>query len=67
MEMLCIFNPNDDNSCGRRGFAQAYKLLGFEYMIADRKATFPGSCTSVIRLIAGHGARIIKEVDTPTW
>lgn len=62
-EMLCIFNPNDDNFAAASGIAQAYKLLGFEYMIADMESYFSRFLYERIRLIAGHGAGIIKDVE----
>jgi len=63
-EMLCIFNPNDDNFAAASGIAQAYKLLGFEYMIADMESYFSRFLYERIRLIAGHGAGIVKEVES---
>jgi SPP1 family phage portal protein len=53
-EMLCIFNPNDDTFATASGIAQAYKLLGFEYMIADMESYFTKFLYNRIRLIAGH-------------
>ena len=62
-EMLCIFNPNDDNFAAASGIAQAYKLLGFEYLIADMESYFSQVLYARIRLIAGHGAGIVKDAE----
>ena len=53
-EMLCLFNPNDDAFATSSGIAQAYKLLGFEYLIADMESYFAKFLYDRIRLIAGH-------------
>lgn len=53
-EMLCLFNPNDDKFATASGIAQAYKLLGFELMIADMESYFSNFLNARIRLIAGH-------------
>lgn len=53
-EMLCLFNPNDDSFATSSGIAQAYKLLGFEYLIADMESYFVKFLYDRIRLIAGH-------------
>jgi SPP1 family phage portal protein len=62
-EMLCIFNPNDDNFAAASGIAQAYKLLGFEYLIADMESYFSQFLYARLRLIAGHKAGIVKDVE----
>jgi SPP1 family phage portal protein len=66
-EMLCIFNPNDDNFAAASGIAQAYKLLGFEYLIADMESYFSTFLYERIRLLAGHKAGIIKEADKANY
>ena len=53
-EMLCIFNPNDDSFATASGIAQAYKLLGFELLIADMEAYFSKGLQNRIYMIAGH-------------
>lgn len=62
-EMLCIFNPNDDNFSTASGIAQAYKLLGFEYMIADMESYFSGFLIARMKMIAEHKAGTIKEPE----
>lgn len=62
-EMLCIFNPNDDNFAAASGIAQAYKLLGFEYMIADMESYFSRFLYDRIRMIAGHKAGLIQNAE----
>jgi len=39
-EMLMLFNPNDKDFAQQSGIAQAYKLLGFEYLAADIESYF---------------------------
>lgn len=53
-EMLCLFNPNDDSFATASGIAQAYKLLGFELMIADMESYFSQFLQARLKLIAGH-------------
>lgn len=53
-EMLCLFNPNDDSFATASGIAQAYKLLGFELMVADMESYFSNFLQARIRLISGH-------------
>lgn len=53
-EMLCLFNPNDDGFATASGIAQAYKLLGFELMIADMESYFSQFLQARLKLIAGH-------------
>ena len=52
--MLCLFNPNDDKFATASGIAQAYKLLGFELMIADMESYFSQFLQARLKLIAGH-------------
>jgi SPP1 family phage portal protein len=51
--MLCIFNPNDDLFATASGIAQAYKLLGFELLIADMEAYFSKGLQNRIYMISG--------------
>jgi SPP1 family phage portal protein len=53
-EMLCIFNPNDNLFATASGIAQAYKLLGFELLIADMEAYFSKGLQNRIYMISGH-------------
>jgi SPP1 family phage portal protein len=53
-EMLCIFNPNDDSFATASGIAQAYKLLGFELLIADMESYFSKGLQKRIYMIAEH-------------
>jgi len=53
-EMLCIFNPNDNTFATASGIAQAYKLLGFELLIADMEAYFSKGLQNRIYMISGH-------------
>jgi SPP1 family phage portal protein len=62
-EMLCIFNPNDESFATASGVAQAYKLLGFELMVADIESYFSTFLQARIKLIAGHSLSGAKEGD----
>jgi SPP1 family phage portal protein len=62
-EMLCIFNPNDENFGTSSGIAQAYKLLGLEYLVADMESYFTLGLQRRIILLANHKSGIIKEQE----
>jgi SPP1 family phage portal protein len=50
-EMLCLFNPNDDSFATASGIAQAYKLLGFEYLCTRITSYFMRGLQDRIALI----------------
>jgi SPP1 family phage portal protein len=62
-EMLCIFNPNDENFGTSSGIAQAYKLLGLEYLVADMESYFTLGLQNRIILLANHKSGIVKEQE----
>ena len=66
-EMLCIFNPNDENFGTSSGIAQAYKLLGLEYLVADMESYFTLGLQKRIMLIANHKSGIVKEQEKASY
>ena len=52
-EMMMIVNPNDDNFATASGVAQAYKLLGMEYLCAGIEAYFSRFLQNRIKIISG--------------
>lgn len=61
-EMLMIVNPNDDNFAAASGIAQAYKLLGMEYLCAGIETYLSIFLQNRIQIIAG----IDKELQGST-
>jgi len=66
-EMLCIFNPNDENFGTSSGIAQAYKLLGLEYLVADMESYFTLGLQNRIILLASHKSGIVKEPEKANY
>jgi SPP1 family phage portal protein len=57
-EMLMIVNPNDDNFATASGVAQAYKLLGMEYLCASIESYFGMFLQNRIKIISGIDSTI---------
>ena len=66
-EMLCIFNPNDENFGTSSGIAQAYKLLGLEYLVADMESYFTLGLQKRIMIIAKHKSGLVKEPEKSNY
>lgn len=66
-EMLCLFNPNDDSFATASGIAQAYKLLGFEYLISDMESYFSQFLIARMHMIADHKAGKIKQPERASF
>jgi len=62
-EMLCLFNPNDESFATASGIAQAYKLFGFELLVADMESYFSMFLQNRIKLIAGHKTGRVKNPE----
>lgn len=62
-QMLGIPNPDDDGFASASGSAQAYKLLGLEYLSTRIEAYFSRGLQNRIRLLSGLGSELMEKVD----
>jgi SPP1 family phage portal protein len=64
-EALMLFNPNDSGFSGDSGTAQAYKLLGFEYLCANIESYFSKGLYHRLRLMGNILKSLFNQgIDT---